>query len=125
MKRIALVLAGFWLAAPVTAFAQSDPVPLAPETWQWKPRLCYHEQGCYDEGSVRVALTISPEGRVTGCTIVASSGKPRLDEDSCRLMTIAARFTPARGSRGRAVRGRYETSVHWKVPETDVRAGGS
>lgn len=124
MSRLSGVLPLLALAVPAAVLAQSAPVPLAPETWQWNPRLCHSREGCHAEGSVRVALTISPEGRVTGCAILESSGQPRLDEESCRLMTISARFTPARDGRGRPIRGRYETSVHWKVPDTDVRARG-
>ena len=77
-----------------------------PEAWQAR-----------QEGSVRFAYDVAPDGRVTGCTIIRSSGSPALDEGTCRLMTERARLTPARDAQGRAVADRLTANVGWQLPD--------
>lgn len=47
-----------------------------------------------EEGGVGFALEIGPDGRVRSCTITASSGSPTLDQTTCSLITLRARFAP-------------------------------
>ncbi|HEY0149019.1 MAG TPA: energy transducer TonB [Allosphingosinicella sp.] len=68
-----------------------------------------------EQGTVRVGLDVSPEGRVTACTITASSKSASLDATTCRILRSRARFTPARDSAGTAVADRFETSLGWKL----------
>lgn len=56
-------------------------------------------------GSVTATLQIAPDGRVTGCTIVRSSGTPSLDATTCRLARQRFRFEPARDAAGNPVPG--------------------
>ncbi|QDH35975.1 energy transducer TonB [Porphyrobacter sp. YT40] len=123
--RLAIALLGLGLAAP--ALAGSDPVPRAPEQWvsSYWPQCPYH--GCGGEGTVRFAVTVSPQGRVTACTILETSGDPRLDRESCEFLTRRARFEPARDDDGKPVEGRWESRIAWKIPdappETESPAG--
>jgi TonB family protein len=68
-----------------------------------------------EQGNVRVALDIAPEGRVTGCTIAASSRSAILDATTCRILRSRARFTPARNAAGKPVAGRFETTIAWRM----------
>lgn len=70
-----------------------------------------------EEGTVRVHLTVSREGRVSDCRIVASSGSAALDSATCRIIRERARFTPARDGRGRPVTDVYSQSVRWQLPD--------
>ena len=70
-----------------------------------------------EQGTVRFNLTIGPNGAVTACQIVGSSGSPTLDEATCRLVSRRARFNPAVDSTGAAVDGRYANAVSWRLPE--------
>jgi len=72
---------------------------------------------CDEGGSVRFDLAVTPEGRVSACKIVESSGNARLDENTCRILTRYARFAPARDRRGKPVKGRYVEWMRWTVPE--------
>jgi protein TonB len=56
-------------------------------------------------GSVTVTLDITPDGRVSGCTVVRSSGTPALDATTCRLARQRFRFEPARDTAGNPVPG--------------------
>lgn len=72
----------------------------------------------YDkEGVVAFALDIDVRGRVTNCTITASSGTSALDVATCRLIRARGRFVPAADADGRAVRGAFASRINWKLPE--------
>jgi protein TonB len=57
--------------------------------------------------AVILALTISPEGRATGCRIYKSSGLPDTDEVTCRLAKERLRFKPALNAAGEPVIGTF------------------
>jgi protein TonB len=68
------------------------------------------------QGWVGFRLAISPEGRVTDCTIVASSGSAALDAQTCRLYQSRASFRPARDAVGRATGDVITGRIHWQLP---------
>lgn len=68
-------------------------------------------------GKARFRLDIAADGRVTNCTITASSGHPQLDAATCALVTKRAKFQPARGSNGEPVAGTYSNAIDWQLPE--------
>jgi protein TonB len=70
-----------------------------------------------EQGTVRVGLDISPEGRVTACTVTASSRSATLDATACRILRARARFRPARDAAGTAVPGRYDTAFTWSFED--------
>jgi protein TonB len=55
------------------------------------------------EGAVAVRFTVQPNGRVSGCQIVKSSGNADLDSTTCRLIERRFRYRPARDAQGRAI----------------------
>jgi protein TonB len=68
------------------------------------------------QGTVRFRLNVSAEGRVTGCTILQSSGSSALDSTTCQLMQRRARFTPVRDSAGNRVPASLEEQYTWMLP---------
>lgn len=68
-------------------------------------------------GKARFRLDIAADGRVTGCTITASSGHAALDQATCALVSKRARFQPARGSEGEPVAGSYSNAIDWQLPD--------
>lgn len=71
------------------------------------------------EGPVGVAIQVDPMGKVTGCSVVRSSGSEALDGATCSLIFERARFAPARDSKGIAVAGIYHRSVHWVLEDRE------
>ncbi|NTS65301.1 energy transducer TonB [Sphingomonas sp. HHU CXW] len=69
-----------------------------------------------DEGSVAISVQIGSDGRVTGCTVTASSGSSTLDSAACRLYQRRARFEPARDDAGAAIATSYTDRVRWQLP---------
>ena len=61
--------------------------------------------------SVKTALTITPEGKIQDCRAEVSSGIPKLDAHTCKLLSQRARFRPA-GTPTYAV---YRTQIDWWV----------
>lgn len=70
-----------------------------------------------EEGRVTVELRVGPNGRVTACAIVASSGSAALDEATCRIAHARLIFHPARDAAGRAIAGAVRFSTSWSMPE--------
>jgi protein TonB len=68
------------------------------------------------QGTVRFKLTVGPHGRVTGCTILQSSGSAALDSSTCALMQRRARFTPATDVIDNAVRSSIDEQYSWRLP---------
>jgi protein TonB len=68
------------------------------------------------EGTVRASLTIGPDGRVTGCNVIQSSGNGSLDSTTCNILRRRAKFTPARDSNGNATSDTITTpSIVWRL----------
>ena len=52
---------------------------------------------------ITVRYRIGVDGRVSGCTVIASSGRPDVDGGTCRAITERFRFRPARDAQGNPV----------------------
>ncbi|HYJ31266.1 MAG TPA: energy transducer TonB [Allosphingosinicella sp.] len=70
-----------------------------------------------EQGTVTIRMSIGADGRVTGCTVVRSSGSTALDSTTCSLVQRRSRFTPAQDENGRPVAGTATRSVTWSLPE--------
>lgn len=68
-----------------------------------------------EQGRPGFRLTVGPDGRVTGCVILVSSGSPALDSTTCRVLRSRARFTPAVDSNGRPVEDLYWGAIAWRI----------
>jgi TonB family protein len=67
-------------------------------------------------GTVGFRLDIDAEGLVTRCTITRSSSDPALDSATCAILLGRATYEPARDAAGRAVPGKDEGRVTWRLP---------
>jgi len=68
-----------------------------------------------ETGRTTVRLTIGETGRVTGCSVISSSGSRSLDNATCRVLTSRARFTPAKLSNGQATTDTYTQTIVWQL----------
>ena len=66
-------------------------------------------------GTTAFTVQVGANGRVTGCTVTASSGESRLDDLTCRLATSRGRFNPGTDSSGNKTGGVYSRRVSWRV----------
>ncbi len=70
-----------------------------------------------EQGTTRFRLGVGPNGQVTECSVVGSSGSSALDSATCRLMKQRAKFTPARNSAGEPTSDSVTSSIRWVLPE--------
>jgi protein TonB len=68
------------------------------------------------EGSVGVRFIVEPSGRVSGCTIIRTSGHPELDTTTCRLIEQRFRYRPARDAEGRPMAEVISRTFDWMLP---------
>lgn len=71
------------------------------------------------EGMTAVQLSVSPKGEPAGCTVTVSSGHKLLDDTTCNLLLLRARFEPAKDRMGRAIGATYSRRVRWQMPKDD------
>ncbi|WP_374414182.1 energy transducer TonB [Novosphingobium colocasiae] len=69
------------------------------------------------QGPVRFELAIDAGGRVSRCTVTASSGWADLDRATCDLVSRRARFTPAMDTAGNQAAGTYSGTIRWVIPQ--------
>lgn len=71
-----------------------------------------HAQG----GTSQFLLLIDEKGSVAGCHVLTASGIPVLDAMGCQVIRQRAKFTPARGRDGKAIRDTVITPpVVWRL----------
>lgn len=69
-----------------------------------------------EEGTVQAQLTVGPDGRVSACKVIRSSGFSALDNATCSILERRARFTPARDAARKPVEDRVVTPpVRWQL----------
>jgi protein TonB len=100
--------------------AASPPAPRPPTGWPFSllsdddyPAAALRAE---EEGRVGYRLAIGPDGRVSACTIVQSSGSAALDAATCRIMRARARFAPARDPAGNPVADSRAGRIAWVLP---------
>lgn len=71
------------------------------------------------QGSVGVLVRVDPKGAVSDCIVTASSGSPGLDAQTCRIVWLRAKFTPARDPSGKAIPSLYQQSIVWRIAAGD------
>lgn len=103
---------------PIPSFAAKGPRPRG-NLANWVTQADYptREINLGHEGLTRVRLSVSPNGKVSGCEVTASSGWPALDAAACNRLSAKGKFDPATDSSGGAAAGSYSTSVKWQLPE--------
>jgi protein TonB len=106
------------VAPPAPRFTPKAPTAKGnPGSWQspddYPPRALREER----EGVTGISVTVSPEGRVSSCSVTSSAGSADLDEAACRLVTRRGRFNPATDGEGKPTTGTWRSSVRWTIPK--------
>jgi len=70
-----------------------------------------------EQGTTAFRLDVGADGRVSGCTVTASSGSSSLDSATCRLLRSRARFSPATDSTGAKTSDSVTGRIRWQIPK--------
>jgi TonB family protein len=93
------------------------PVPKSnPASWATPddyPREALNERR---EGTTTFLLDVNEVGRVTDCTVTASSGFFDLDTTTCIKVFIRSRFEPALDKDNKPTAGTWSSRVRWEIP---------
>ena len=69
-----------------------------------------------EQGTVQAELSVDPQGRVSRCRIIRSSGHATLDQATCQILQRRATFLPAHVASGTPVADRVTTPpVVWRL----------
>jgi protein TonB len=72
-------------------------------------------------GTVGVRYYVNPDGRVSGCSVTATSGIAELDTVTCRLIEQRFRFRPSRDGDGHPVRSVIVESHRWSIDRSAMQ----
>jgi protein TonB len=67
-------------------------------------------------GSVAITIRVNPDGTVSNCRVVRSSGNATADSLMCQLTIEYVRFSPARDASGRAIAQDVTFAPNWWRP---------
>ncbi|UAB78345.1 energy transducer TonB [Erythrobacter sp. SCSIO 43205] len=67
------------------------------------------------EGTVGVRVTVTPDGRATGCQVTSSSGSSILDDAACKGVERYGRFNPALDDAGNPTTGSFSTRITYRL----------
>lgn len=67
------------------------------------------------EGTVGVRVTVTPDGRATGCSVTSSSGSDILDSAACKDLERYGRFDPALDDDGNPINASWSTRITYKL----------
>ncbi len=67
-------------------------------------------------GRTAYRLSVDSTGKVSNCTVTASSGWPGLDKATCDKLSNRAKFEAATNSDGERVAGTFSSAVTWRIP---------
>jgi protein TonB len=69
-----------------------------------------------EQGVTRVSYVIDSTGKVSNCTVTQSSGSPRLDDATCKIIMRRFRFNPATRD-GQPVTETKSQPVRWQLKD--------
>lgn len=72
-----------------------------------------------EQGRTRMRIEATADGRPDVCTIISSSGSPRLDEAACKLVDNRVRFKPVYDADGQPVRSVHMQGVTWRLTDQE------
>ncbi len=114
--------------APVAAPPPPPPPPPAPSrarpasaanqnSWARRIQDNYPSRALNEgtEGRVGVAVTVTPDGRATGCRVTSSSGSSVLDTAACQGIERYGRFNPALDRDGNPTSGSFATTIVYQI----------
>lgn len=96
--------------------------PIDPGSWITPADYPVGAAATNQSGSVGFRVQVGTDGTVTECAVTQPSGWPLLDEMTCSLIALRARFTPATNAQGDRIRGSYANRIRWQLPQPQPAA---
>jgi hypothetical protein len=116
MDRCQTALFASWGIDPAL-YGYGKPAPMAvvaPYLWFTSDDYPPAAAKAHQQGRVMAALEIGSDGLVKACHVVVSAGTA-LDETSCRILLVRARFKPAHDAAGKPIASWAIVPVRWAM----------
>ncbi|MGN6820341.1 MAG: energy transducer TonB [Sphingomonas sp.] len=101
---------------PVSVEVAGEPLN-DPRTWFTDTDYPAEAKRNNQQGRVTIGLYVDPQGRPERCIVITRSGSSSLDQTSCRLAMMRARFKPAVTRDGAPTGFIYTTSMLWHLAD--------
>lgn len=91
--------------------------PKNARSWQARIQENYPRRAAQEgiEGTVGVSVTVTTDGRATGCSVTSSSGSNELDSAACKDLERYGRFEPALNDDGAPINATWRTRITYKL----------
>jgi protein TonB len=91
--------------------------PKGQKRWSAQIQENYPRRAIQEEiqGTVRVRVTVTADGRATSCSVTKSSGSDILDSAACKDIERYARFDPALNDAGDPINASWSTSITYNL----------
>jgi TonB family protein len=73
------------------------------------------------KGTTAFRLNVDETGAVTECVVTGSSGAPTLDDATCALLKVRAKFRPALDAQGKPIPATYFNRFRWELPIPELQ----
>ncbi len=117
MKAIGIL--GLALVVAATAQAETPAERTARLAQNWDTLQQYYParaRKAGEQGLVGFNIRIDKDGQPTNCEVTHSSGFRHLDDETCQLVLIHAKFKPMKDAQGRKINFVTEGVVNWQIP---------
>ena len=117
MKRIGIL--GLALVVAATAQAETPEQRNAALAQNWETLQQYYParaRKAGEQGLVGFNIRIDKDGQPTNCEVTHSSGYRHLDDETCQLVLIHAKFKPMKDAQGHKMDFATEGVVNWQIP---------
>ena len=117
MKRIGIL--GLALVVAATAQAETPEQRNARLAQNWETLQQYYParaRKAGEQGLVGFNIRIDKDGQPTNCEVTHSSGFRHLDDETCQLVLIHAKFKPMKDAQGHKINFETEGVVNWQIP---------
>ena len=114
-----MIVANVAIFQPEPIFAMSAVPPRGkPQVWVSADDYSPESIANCEQGIVFITFNTNDRGRIENCRVTRSSGFPRLDEATCRLVLRRGRYSPTLDQKGDPVAsGPKMLRYVWKLPE--------
>lgn len=117
MKAIGIL--GLALVVAATAQAETPADKSARLAQNWDTLQQYYParaRKAGEQGLVGFNIRIDKAGQPTNCEVTHSSGSRALDDETCQLVLIHAKFKPMKDAQGHKINFVTEGVVNWQIP---------
>lgn len=86
----------------------------SPSAWVWLVRAVDEATQKHLTAPTRVRLSVNKWGRVSDCTVTASSGIQLYDDEACKSIVEKAVFVPATNANAEPIGATWDHAVEWR-----------